>query len=178
MLPLRIVPIVLAVVLLGTGCSDHPPLQTVAQVDIQRFMGTWYEIARYPESFEEGCSNVMVEYTLRGDDRVDVVNYCDDGAGGRDVRGTARVVNPPNNSKLKVSFFWPVEADYWILDLGPNYDYAVIGEPSREHLWVLSREPTLRSPVYDKILSELPARGYSPGRLIRTPQGLPKPMEY
>jgi apolipoprotein D and lipocalin family protein len=164
------------------GCAPTtpglPPLQTVAQVDLPRYMGTWYEIASYPHRFQKGCVGSRAVYTLRGDGTVEVYNECrDETLDGpqRSVTGTARVVDAASNAKLEVSFFRPFWGDYWIIALDPDYRWAMIGHPSRDYLWILSRTPTLDEAIYRQLLADLPARGYDPTRLRRTLQPLPAP---
>ncbi len=149
------------------------PLETVASVDVERYMGTWYEIARYPTPFEEGCFGVTAEYTLQSDGRVRVVNTCrgEDGTTVTSrIEGFATVADATTNAKLTVYFFFPFGAPYWILELGKDYEYAVVGDPSRRFLWVLSRTPVLDEPTYNEILARLPEKGYDPARLELTPQ--------
>lgn len=160
-----------AVPLMLTGCAAfHPPLPTVQQVDLSRYTGKWYEIARYPAWFERDCTASTAEYTARPDGKIDVVNTCRR-EGELDVaEGVARVVDEDTNAKLKVTFFWPFAGDYWIIELGEDYQYAVIGEPTRNYLWILSRTPTMDDALYQSILSRLPELGYDPDKLIRTEQ--------
>lgn len=134
------------------------PLETVDHVDVPRYMGVWYEIASFPKWFSKGCVNSQATYSLRSDGRVNVVNECNKGsADGRlsVAHATGRVVDEQTNAKLKVMFFWPFEGDYWIIDLGQNYEYAVVSEPSRQSLWILSRTKVLDKPVLDDILHRL-----------------------
>ena len=144
---------------LGAGCATTtsqvlPPLQTVPRVELDRYVGTWYEIASFPQSFQRGCTGTTATYSLRDDGQVDVVNRCRKGAldGPEEVaRGRARVVDATTGAKLEVSFFRPFWGDYWIVDLGADYEYAVVGHPGRDYLWILSRTPTLDAAVYDEI---------------------------
>ena len=162
------------------GCSKTtterlqlPPLEVVPEVDLERYLGTWYEIASYPQRFQEGCTATTATYTLRSDGEIDVLNKCrkDSLDGPEDVaEGRARVVDTTTNAKLEVSFFGPFWGDYWIIDLGPDYEYAVVGHPSRDYLWILSRTPTLDDDTYDEILSRLAEMGYPLGRLQKTLQ--------
>lgn len=151
------------------GCSAfQAPLAVVDHVELGRFTGRWYEIARYPHSFEQGCTGVTADYALRQDGRISVLNTCREGSldgNVRTIEGTARVVDRETNAKLAVTFFWPFEGPYWILELGTDYDYAVIGEPGRGFLWILSREPFLEDALFADILTRLPALGYDPDRL-------------
>ena len=158
---------------LGGCVGVYPPLDVVESVDVSRYVGTWYEIARYPNFFEAGCVAATAEYALRDDGTVSVVNTCRSGSldgPEQRIQGSARVADPATNAKLKVSFFPPFEADYWIIGLGADYEYAVVGEPSRAFLWILSRTPTIDDATYQTILDGLPAKGYDPARLELTPQ--------
>jgi apolipoprotein D and lipocalin family protein len=150
-----------------------PPLQTVGHVDLSRYVGTWYEIASYPQSFQEGCTGTTATYTLRDDGEIDVLNRCRKGSlsGAVDsAEGRARVVDTTTNAKLEVSFFWPFWGDYWIIDVGVDYEYAVVGHPGRDYLWILSRTPTMEDGVYQDILQRLQAKGYPLDRLQKTLQ--------
>jgi apolipoprotein D and lipocalin family protein len=152
--------------------STQLPLRTVASVDLTRYSGTWYEIARYPNRFQRDCqSDTMAEYTLRKDGKVQVVNSCRQKDGKtKTARGTAKVADKKTNAKLKVTFFWPFYGDYWVIGLSPDYRYAIVGEPKRRYLWVLSRTPEMDETTYQKILEQIRAAGYDPEKLIKTPQ--------
>jgi apolipoprotein D and lipocalin family protein len=160
-----------------TGCGTLMPLEplnVVEQVDVQRYMGKWYEIARYPNFFQgTDCAGTTAEYTLLEDGRVQVVNRCfEGGLNGPEqtIEGTARVVDTETNAKLKVNFFGPFEGNYWIIDLGEDYQWAVVGDPTRTFLWILSRTPTMDETTYNDILSRLPDKLYDPSRLLPTVQ--------
>ncbi|UCD28297.1 MAG: lipocalin family protein [Planctomycetota bacterium] len=158
-----------------TGCVqvDGPPLDVVEYVDLTRYIGKWYEIASYPAPFQAGCVATFAEYSLREDGKIRVVNCClDRSLDGpeRRVEGVARVVDEQTNAKLKVSFFWPFEGDYWIIDLDEDYQWVVVGEPSRRYLWILSRTPDLDDAIYQDILSRLPDKNYDPAGLVKTQQ--------
>lgn len=162
------------------GCNAFdPPLAVVDNVDVERYMGRWYEIARYPNAFERGCVGVTADYTLRRDGRVDVLNTCRVGSlegNVRAIEGVARVVDRRTNAKLAVTFFWPFEGPYWILELGRDYEYAVVGEPGRKFLWVLARNPIMDEGLLDEIVSRLPQKGYDPDRLQRVLQHSDEPV--
>ena len=150
-----------------------PPLTVVEKVDIARYMGTWYEIASFPQSFQEGCTGTTANYTLRDDGEVDVVNRCNKGSldGEEDsAEGRARVTDPSTNAKLEVSFFRPFWGEYWIIDLGAEYEYAVVGHPGRDYLWILSRTPTMDPTVYEEIEKRLLSKHYQVKRLQKTLQ--------
>jgi len=152
--------------------DGHPP-QVVKQVDLQRYLGVWYEIARYPNRFERDCVAATATYSLRDDGKIDVLNQCRhktlDGK-PKAVKGKAWIVDPVTNAKLKVSFFWPFSGDYWIIDLDDDYRYAVVGHPERKYLWILSRTPQMDEETYTSILTRLRTQGYDPAKLIRVPQ--------
>jgi apolipoprotein D and lipocalin family protein len=152
--------------------ASKPSLKTVSHVDLSRYGGRWFEIARYPNRFERKCDrDVTAEYSLRSDGRIRVVNACLTRSGKiEQSHGTAKVVDSSTNAKLKVTFFWPFYGDYWIIDLGNEYEYAVIGEPSRRYLWILSRSPVMQDSVYQGILHRLIPQGYEPQKLVRTTQ--------
>lgn len=166
--------------LLLTGCAATttarlklPPLETVPRVELQRYLGTWYEIASFPQSFQKGCTATTANYALRPDGQIDVLNRCRKNSldGPEDsAKGRARVVDPTTNSKLEVSFFRPFWGDYWIVDLGPDYEYAVVGHPGRDYLWILSRTPAMEEARYQEIVARLAAQGYETSRLVRTLQ--------
>ena len=149
------------------------PLEVVPEVDLARYMGTWYEIARLPNRFEKGCVAAKATYNLLQDGRVEVINECRlnrfDGP-VKKARGTARVVDKKTNAKLKVSFFWPFYGKYWIIDLGEDYEYAVVGHPRRNYLWILSRRRDMNEEIYHILLKRMAAKGYDTSGLTKTPQ--------
>lgn len=169
---------ILATLAALAGCSASttkrlrlPPLATVAHVDLARYVGTWYEIASFPQRFQQGCVATTATYTVRDDGDIDVLNRCrKDTLDGpeKSALGRARVVDSATNAKLEVSFFRPFWGDYWIVDLGPDYDYAVVGHPGRDYLWILSRAPAMPEATYEEILGRLEAQGYDTSRLRRT----------
>jgi apolipoprotein D and lipocalin family protein len=165
--------------LLGMGAQESlPPLEVVPQVDVSRYMGTWYEIARFPHRFQEGCVATKATYTLRQDGKVDVLNECRmenlDGA-VKTAKGTARVVDEKTNAKLKVTFFWPFYGSYWIIGLGDNYEYAVVGHPGRNYLWILSRTPSMDDALYNRIVRRLQnEQAYDTSKLVKTLQSKPE----
>ncbi|MCB1364456.1 MAG: lipocalin family protein [Rhodobacteraceae bacterium] len=151
-------------------------MQPVGQLDLDRYLGKWYEIARFPNSFETGCQGVTAEYALRGDGKVRVVNTCHTGAVDgpvKQARGLARVVAP---GRLEVSFvpwlsFLPfLWGDYWILDVTPDYSVAVVGTPAGRTGWILARAPRIAPARFEAALQVLRDNGYDTGALIRVPQ--------
>lgn len=157
------------------GCKPPPvnrtstsPLQAIASVDLPRYMGLWYEVARFDNSFEEDCVGVTAEYTLKPNGGVKVLNTCRKGSLTGPVEtaeGDARVVNPPANSKLKVSFFGPFEGDYWVIGLAPDYSWALVGEPEGRYLWILSRTPRITPQLRDELTAKLSGMGYDTSAL-------------
>jgi len=147
-------------------------LAVVPKVDLQRYAGTWYEIARYPNRFQKDCFATSVSYAIRDDGTVEVVNRCRSGSVNgeeRSIRGKAWSVDPVTQAKLKVQFFWPFRGDYWIIQLDNDYRYAVVGHPRRTYLWILSRTPVMDEQTYAAILARLQEQGYDTEKLLRTP---------
>src|SRR5690606_13140948 len=157
----------------GTTTTERlklPPLHTVDSVDLERYSGSWYEIAAFPQRFQEGCTDTTATYAPREDGEIDVTNRCRKDGEWDVTEGRARVVDPETNAKLEVSFFPLTWGDYWVIDLSPEYRWSVVGHPSRDYLWVLSRPPSLDEDVLAGIQSRLEEKGYVLDRLILTPQ--------
>lgn len=151
----------------------HKPLPVHPKVDLDLYLGRWYEIARYPHFFERGCAGVTADYSLREDGNIRVVNTClQGGLDGpvKDIEGYAWVVDKQTNAKLKVRFFWPFYGSYWILEVADDYSWAVVGHPSRSYFWILSRTPQMDAEAYESILSKMPGWGYKPEKLVRVEQ--------
>jgi len=165
---------------IGTAAARESELTVVSSVDLDRYLGTWYEIASYPAWFQRNCTAVTAQYSLRDDGLIRVVNGCHKGTPTgklKQAKGRAKVVDRDTNAKLKVSFFWPFWGDYWIIDLDPDYQWAVVGEPGRKYLWILSRKPTLDEETFRSIVDRLPGKGYDPDRLRRTVQPAAEPAD-
>lgn len=154
-----------ALAVLAASCASIPPPSTVAAVDLGRYAGEWYEIESFPNWFQRGCTGSKAAYTPGPDGKIHVVNTCRRKGKTVKIKGTARVVPGSNNSRLKVSFFWPFEGDYWILDLDPDYRWAAVGSPDRKYLWILAREPSLDPAVLRGIRERLAGQGYDIDRL-------------
>jgi apolipoprotein D and lipocalin family protein len=140
------------------AASGAEPLKTVSFVEVPRYMGVWYEIASFPQWFSRDCHNTSATYTLRDDGQVDVLNQCHKGSSTgpiSEAHGVAYVANTETNAELKVSFQWPFYGDYWIIELGENYEYVVVSEPGRSTLWILSRTPNLSRDTLDALLDRL-----------------------
>lgn len=153
------------------GCKPPPvnrnadaPLRAVEKVEIERYAGLWYEIARFENSFEEGCEGVTAQYSLKPGGGVKVLNTCRRGAPdgpAETAEGDARIVNPPANSQLKVSFFGPFEGDYWVIGLADDYSWALVGEPEGRYLWILSRKREISPGLRADLIGRLKAMGYN-----------------
>jgi apolipoprotein D and lipocalin family protein len=156
------------------------PVRTVGAVDLDRYVGRWFEIARFPNRFQRGCAgDVTATYTQRADGRIDVVNHCraDDGR-VTEASGIARVADTRTSAKLKVRFapawlsFLPwVWGDYWIVGLAQDYSWAVVGSPNRDYLWILARAPSIEATDYLDALATARASGFDVDRLVPTRQG-------
>jgi len=162
----------------GVARADDP--EPVSEVDLQRYQGLWYEISRFPNRFQAGCTGeVTATYDLQPDGKVEVVNRCRDKDGKmKEARGVAKPAGEDlPDSRLKVRFapaflsFLPwVWADYWILELDPDYSYAAVGTPDQDYLWILSRNPRLDEDTYERILNRLQGQGFEVSRLVKTRQ--------
>jgi apolipoprotein D and lipocalin family protein len=152
---------------------DPEGMEVVPSVDLQRYLGTWFEIATIPQFFQKGCHATTATYSLRDDGAIRVVNVCrKDSLQGELSRaeGKAWVVDTDSNAKLKVQFQWPFSGDYWIIELGEDYEYAVVGHPNREYLWILNRSPWMDQAQYDGIIQRVVALGYDPALVVPTAQ--------
>ncbi|HZT78332.1 MAG TPA: lipocalin family protein [Vicinamibacterales bacterium] len=158
-------------------------VRTVPLVDLNRYAGDWFEIARFPNRFQRPCvGDVRASYARRSDGRIDVVNRCRTADGDTEARGVARIVDDRTFAKLKVRFapawlsFLPVVwGDYWIIGLAPDYSWAVVGDPDREYLWILARAPDLDAESMAKARAAARDNGFDVERLVATPQtGAPR----
>lgn len=150
----------------------HAPLPTVAQVEVARYMGTWYEIAHLPNRFQADCvADTQAHYAF-ADDRVQVTNRCRTASGEfKQARGIAKIVPDSGNAKLRVSFFRPFYGDYWILALDPDYQWVLVGDPDRRYAWVLSRSKQLDAAALEQLLQRAASLGFDRQAFKRTPQG-------
>lgn len=166
--------IVISIILIMfSSCSRLLELQTVAHVDVARYAGKWYEIASYPQRFQKGCHCTTAEYALSEKGFLIVENRCNKDSFTGEVsyiKGKAFVEEHSGNARLKVQFFFPFRAKYWIIDLADDYTFAVVSHPSRKYLWILSRTPKMDKVVYEQILTRLKAQGFDLAKLQVTPQ--------
>jgi apolipoprotein D and lipocalin family protein len=171
-----------SILLLSSIVSADTPsvaVRTVPHVDLQKYLGVWHEVARFPNRFQKQCdSDVTAEYSMLPDGRIRVVNRCRQQDGSESsAAGVARVVDPATNAKLKVRFApsWLsalpfVWGDYWIVGLAEDYSYAVVGTPDRSYLWILSRTPSLDEPAWRSALDIIRQNGFDESKLTKTKQ--------
>lgn len=157
--------------------QDKNEPQTVSNVDLKRYTGVWYEIAKIPNSFQDHCiEGTKAEYYLKEDGTIKVINSCIDEDGVvDDAEGVARVVDKKTNSKLEVSFFsilgWrPVWGDYWILGLGENYEWVVVGTPDRKYGWILARDKKLNEQILNEAYAVLKKNEYDTSKFVLSKQ--------
>ena len=148
--------------------EELKPLEVVPYVELNRYLGKWYEIAHLPIRFENGCTDITATYSLSKDGNVSVLNECLRDGKLKQAKGKAKVVDKNTGAKLKVTFFWPFSADYWITDLGNNYDYAVVGTPNRKYLWILSRTPQMDDRLFSQLVESVKSKGFDANKLIKT----------
>ncbi len=156
------------------GCSNnYPPLDVVRHVDLDRYLGKWYEIAAFPQSFQKGCNCSTAEYFKTEKGYIRVLNSCRKGSTSGEIStadGKAFVVDTTTNAKLKVQFFWPFKGDYWIIDLADDYSWVVVGHPNREYLWILARTSSIDKTLYNSILERAKSKGFDISKLKVTDQ--------
>ena len=171
--------VAVALALPVAGPAAAQPLRVAEAIDLNRYAGKWYEIARFPNKYQNRCTrDVVAQYSLRADGRIDVINQCRDSDDRLvQARGIARKGRAGNNAALQVRFapailsFLPsVWGDYWILAVGPDYTWAVVGTPSREFLWILSRTPTMSDASYAQAIEIVKGNNFDATRIVRTPQ--------
>lgn len=160
--------------------DNKTTVETVSSVDLKRYTGKWFEIARYPSKFQKKCvGNTTATYTPKAGG-IAVLNECvlKDGKVGR-ADGEAKIVDAVSNAKFEMNFSSQSKSflsadwdDYWVIDLDENYQYAAVADPKRENLWILSRTPELKDAVYQNILRRLEKLGFNPGKLAKTPQNI------
>ncbi len=152
--------------------KNHPPLKTVDFVDLEKYAGKWYDIAHLPARFMKNCENTTAEYGLTNKTYIRVKNRCKRSDSGKwsSITGKAFIIENSGNAKLKVQFFWPFRGDYWVIELADDYTYAVVGVPSREYYWILSRTPDLDLDTYDMLIQKAEEKGFDVSKIVRTRQ--------
>ena len=150
------------------SCSKKEDLYSVDKVDLEKYAGKWYEIQRFPNRFEKGLSCVTATYTLKENGKIGVFNRGYKAAKEKwsDIEGSAKVPDSDYPGRLKVTFFWPFAGDYYIIDLDPNYEFALVGDPTREYLWILARTPDLDPNVVSQLREVAKKNGFDINRLI------------
>jgi len=148
-----------------SSCSNkvYEPLPVVDSVNINRYLGRWYEIARLPNRFERGLTCVTATYTLKANGKIEVLNAgrkLEDTQVESTAKGVAWIPNPNVPGKLKVRFFWPFSGKYWILALDKDYQWALVGDDSRKYLWILSRTPILDEAIIQQLLKQAQEQGF------------------
>lgn len=158
-----------------SGCLMQPvyrvstdPVKTVTYVDLNRYLGKWYEIYRLPNWFEDtDCITVTAEYSPLPDQQINVLNTCQKKEQTKQANGIAKIVDTQSNAKLKVSFFRPFYGDYWVLDLAPDYSWVLVGEPSGKYFWILARDRHLNPQLEEQLLQKAEKLGYLRRDLIK-----------
>lgn len=158
------------------GCASvpkkpSPELKVVPYVDLDRYLGKWYEIALYPNWFEEGCFRSTAFYEKLEAGKIKVTNQCRmHGSNGKlnEAIGIASITDDKTNARLKVQFFWPFKGDYWIIGLDEDYQYAIVSEPDRQYLWILSRSPTMDDQMLEILKEKILSKGFDLTYLERT----------
>ena len=143
-------------------------LEVVPHVELEKYLGKWFEIAHLPFRFEDGCSDITATYGLSQDGRISVLNECRKNGKVKRAKGKAKVVDKNTGAKLKVTFFWPFYGDYWIISLGNDYDYAVVGTPNRKYLWILNRTAQMDDKLFSQLTELATSKGFDIQNLIRT----------
>ena len=177
------VAIVAAMLQPANASAQAPAVRTVPFVDLSRYAGDWFEIARFENRFQRQCvGDVRASYARRADGRIDVVNRCRTADGQTEASGVARLLDEQTHAKLKVRFApawlsWlpPVWGDYWIIGLAPDYSWAVVGDPGREYLWILARMPRLDAESMAAARTAALDNGFDVRRLVQTPQKAGRP---
>ena len=145
--------------------------QPAKPVEVSRYLGRWYELARYEQGFQKDCEGVTADYSLREDGKIKVVNTCRKPDGRiTDAVGKAKIVDPATNAKLKVSFFGPFYGNYWVLDRAEDYSWAIVGEPSGRYLWLLAREASPGQSLRETMTARARQLGYDTSMLRVTRQ--------
>lgn len=165
--------ITLIIIMLFSIAKSQKNLTVVPAVDLNRYTGTWYEIARKPFFFESKLKCITATYTLREDGKITVLNkgnYISDPGKTNSSEGVAIIPDKKVNAKLKVQFFWPFRGDYWIIELDRDYEYVLIGEPSFKYLWILAREKKLDQAILARLFKTASDSGYDLTDIIMTPQ--------
>ena len=145
-------------------------LEVVPHLDLEKYLGKWYEVAHLPFKFEDRCTDITATYGLLKNGGISVLNECRKEGKVKASRGKAKIVDKATGAKLKVTFFWPFYGDYWVLKLGSNYEYSVVGTPSFKYLWILSRTKQMDNTLYSELTEFAKSSGFDTEKLIKTSQ--------
>ena len=172
---IHLLPVLVFFSMLGCSGASNQVIDktTVKSLDLDRYLGTWYEIARFPHSFEKNLVGVTATYSMRDDGKIRVINqgYKNTLDGELSVaEGKAKIPDKADPGKLKVSFFWIFYGDYYVLELDENYQYVMIGSSTPKYFWILSRTPQMAPEVYEMLLEKARNRGYNLDQLVKVPQ--------
>ena len=169
--------VVVPFILISKSFANHPPVIPISSIDLQRYLGRWFEIASFPQRFSRNCVATTADYSLMDNGNIRVVNRCRRGSldgPQSEIKGRAWVSDPRTDAILAVQFFWPFVGDYWIIGLGPDrgngYEWALVGSPDRESLWILNRSPQMSSELYSRIIEQARVQGFDVNRLKQTQQ--------
>jgi apolipoprotein D and lipocalin family protein len=165
--------LILIIIMIFTTAKSQKSPSVVSSVDLNRYKGMWYEIARLPNFFERKLKCTSALYTLRDDGRITVVNkgyYISDPKKFTSSKGIAWIPDKNSPAKLKVQFFWPFSGDYWIMVLDKEYKYVLVGDPSVKYLWILAREKNMDESTYKMLLQKAVDNGYDVKTIIKVEQ--------
>jgi lipocalin len=168
----KLIFIVVSIMISFSAISQKVP-PVVASVDLNRYKGLWYEIARLPNFFERKLKCISATYTLRDDGKITVLNkgnYLTDPKKSTSSKGVAWIPDKNSPAKLKVQFFWPFSGDYWIMELDKEYRYVLVGDPSFKYLWILAREKKMDEATYNMLLQKAIDNGFDVKSIIRVEQ--------
>ena len=155
---------------ISVNILTNTALEVVPKVELERYLGKWYEIAHLPAKFQEGCDHTTATYSLLNDGSISVLNECTKNGKYKKAKGKAKVVDKTSGAKLKVTFFWPFYGDYWIIKLSQDYTYAVVGTPDRNYLWILNRTPQMAESLFSELIEFVKGKGFNTANLIKTTQ--------
>jgi apolipoprotein D and lipocalin family protein len=165
--------LIIITIMMFSKVNSQNALPVVSTVDLNRYAGTWYEIARLPNSFEKKLKCITATYTLRDDGKITVLNkgnYITEPMKSSSAKGVAWIPDKNVPAKLKVQFFWPFSGDYWIMDLDKDYKYVLVGDPSMKYLWILCREKLMDESTYRMLLQKASDNGYDIKSIIKVEQ--------
>ena len=157
---------------LAISCNKSKNLPTVSKLSLEKYAGKWYEIARLPNRFEKGLTCVSATYSIKENGKIEVINRGQiiETKESKEITGTATVPNSEYPGRLKVSFFWPFSGNYYVISLADDYSYALVGDPSRKYLWILSKTKTLKQDVYDNLVKIAEINGFTVQNLVKINQ--------